>query len=307
MPALDMRSLSSKLRPACILPNSFGSSVSARLTHPLGVTRVPILPEVIRRGGSGFRISAADDTPAGKRSSDKEIEHLQSQIDTLCEMQERLQHALFYGTGEQKFAATAATNWFTQTSDGWVVTLDQAGARRSLPSHLKVSVTGQSSGRDLFTISEGIFAGTEGSIRSDAGLLTATNPHLGAAALRFYNRPGGPVNIGGQQYDKELKITSALGAVQTFPARTDPDNPIANGSHDVQIPDFPHPGGAQYGTCGTVWFRLGTSGDRYLHPGRVSLGCVTCAPQNWPTIYGLLIKARTDTTKVGSLTVAANP
>ena len=307
MPALDMRSLSSKLSPACILPKSLGSSVSDRPTHPLVVTRVGFLPEVIRRRGSGMRIAAVDDTPVGERSTEKEIERLQSQIDILYETQERLQHALFYGTSERKNAAMAATKWFTQTSDGWVVTLDQAGSRRSLPSHLKVSVTGQISGRDMFTISEGIFAGSDGSIRSDAGLLTATNPHLGAAALRFYDRPGGPVNISGQQYDKELKITSASGAVQTFPAKTDPDNPIADGSHDVQIPDFPHPGGAQYGTCGTVWFRLGTSGDRYLHPGRVSLGCVTCAPQNWPTIYGLLIKARTDTTKVGSLTVAANP
>jgi hypothetical protein len=222
-------------------------------------------------------------------------------------MQEKLQHALVYGVAEQPHHAAAVTKWFTQTSDGWVVTLDQAGTRRSLSSHLKVSVTGQSGGRDLFTVSEGIYAGSNGSIRSDAGLLTTTNPHLGATALRFYNRPGGPVTIGGVRYDKELKITPAAGAAQTFPAKTDPDNPIADGSHDVQIPDFPHPGGAQYGTYGTVWFRLGTSGDRYLHPGRVSLGCVTCVPQNWPTIYDLLIKARADTTKVGSLTVAPNP
>lgn len=307
MPELEIRCFSPKFRASDDVRISFGSDASDRLTHPSGVARVRLSPEIIHREGSGIRISADDEIPPGERSTDKEIERLQLQIDILCEVQEKLQHALVYGAADHPLATMAVTKWFTQTSDGWVVTLDQAGTRRALPSHMKVSVTGQSSGRDLFTISEGIFAGSGGSIRSDAGFLTATNPHLGAAALRLYNRPGGPVTIGGEQYDKELKIMPALGAAQTFPAKTDPDNPIADGLHDVQIPDFPHPGGTQYGTYGTVWFRLGTSGDRYLHPGRVSLGCVTCAPQNWPTIYGLLIKARADTTKVGSLSVAPNP
>ena len=44
---------------------------------------------------------------------------------------------------------------------------------------------------------------------------------------------------------------------------------------------------------GTVWFRISHSGERYLHPGMVSAGCISVTEtKRWMEIYNTLIKAR---------------
>ena len=54
-----------------------------------------------------------------------------------------------------------------------------------------------------------------------------------------------------------------------------------------------------------MWFRIGHSGDRYLHPGRVSAGCISITETaRWMEIYDVLIKARKgDLMSVGILEV----
>jgi hypothetical protein len=42
-----------------------------------------------------------------------------------------------------------------------------------------------------------------------------------------------------------------------------------------------------------TWFRIGHSGDRFLHPCRVSAGCVTVKDiGEWTKIYNYLINSR---------------
>ena len=54
-----------------------------------------------------------------------------------------------------------------------------------------------------------------------------------------------------------------------------------------------------------TWFRIGHSGDRYLHAGGFSLGCMTITEVvRWGEIYNGLIKARKgDLMSVGVLEV----
>lgn len=81
-------------------------------------------------------------------------------------------------------------------------------------------------------------------------------------------------------------------------------NPVPLGNHDVEIADYPHDLGAPYGPHGKVWFRIGHSGDRYVHPGRISAGCLTCAPSQWEQIYPVLNCARaSDGVSIGKMLV----
>ena len=85
------------------------------------------------------------------------------------------------------------------------------------------------------------------------------------------------------------------------------------GTHPVQIPDFPHELGSAYmgqSQYAKNWFYLGRSvaipgnNDRYLHTGRVSLGCVTVDPNQWTKLYQYLILCRSgDGKTVGSIIV----
>lgn len=58
--------------------------------------------------------------------------------------------------------------------------------------------------------------------------------------------------------------------------------PWKKGLYDIEIPDYPHPSGARYekqAPRAKTWFRIGHSGDRYLHTGGISLGCITVIEQ----------------------------
>ncbi len=85
----------------------------------------------------------------------------------------------------------------------------------------------------------------------------------------------------------------------------DATNPVPQGKHDIEIPDFQHTEyGSGYGAFATTWFRIGHSGDRYLHPGRVSAGCVTITDiSQWPSIWSYLINSRKDNRSVGEITI----
>ena len=165
-----------------------------------------------------------------------------------------------------------AIRWLKQTDDGWIVTLDAAGLRRSLPSHMRLDWVGMAAGRDRFQV---------------------------------LDRVGGPATSDGVTYQKEILIEYASSAgTQSegpFNAVGDQNNPIPIGTHVLQIPDFPHELGAPYSPFGTVWFRIGNTGDRYLHPGRISLGCATAQGSAWTRIYNAIIKRRGTSGNIGTL------
>ena len=76
---------------------------------------------------------------------------------------------------------------------------------------------------------------------------------------------------------------------------------------DVEIPDYTHSSGEHYleAKRGKVWFKIGHDGERYLHAGGLSLGCMTIIETTrWMEIYKILIKARkNDFKSVGVLEV----
>lgn len=78
--------------------------------------------------------------------------------------------------------------------------------------------------------------------------------------------------------------------------------------YDIEIPDYPHRGGRIYlsqAKRSMTWFRIGHSGERYLHAGGYSLGCMTVVEiKHWMEIYNAVIKARKgDFMSVGALEV----
>ena len=87
-----------------------------------------------------------------------------------------------------------------------------------------------------------------------------------------------------------------------------PETPWEKGLYDIEIPDAPHKGGGNYlnqSKRARTWFRIGHNGERYLHAGGFSLGCITVIEANrWTEIYDNLIKARKgDFMSVGILEV----
>jgi hypothetical protein len=86
-----------------------------------------------------------------------------------------------------------------------------------------------------------------------------------------------------------------------------PDAPWKKGLYDIEIPDYPHGRSDLYSEAKRqkVWFRIEHSGERYLHTGGRSLGCITIIEtMRWMEIYKILIKARKgDFMSVGVLEV----
>lgn len=94
------------------------------------------------------------------------------------------------------------------------------------------------------------------------------------------------------------------GGTGPIEAVTSSSNPTPIGKHELQIPDFQHMRGSKRGPYGTTWFRIGDSGDRYLHAGDNSLGCTTITRiSEWPKIWAYLITARRNSRSVGELEV----
>ncbi len=96
-------------------------------------------------------------------------------------------------------------------------------------------------------------------------------------------------------------------------AKTDSGNPVSKGRHDLELPDAPYKGGEYYmsrSSRAKSWFLighglLGDGAGRYLHPGRISAGCVTVTDvENWNRLYRYLIPSRKgDNLSVGTINV----
>ncbi len=185
---------------------------------------------------------------------------------------------------------------------GWLRVKMRDGLIWPLPKYLKLEFIKREANRDQFKILEGRWRGTKASVsrKADGRPLTSSAsyilrgepPRTPAATVKL--------DIGAKQF-----WYGTVGPVDGF---TDPRNPIPKGTHDLEIPYEPH---GDYGRpylshspFATTWLRIGHSGDRFLHPGRVSEGCATInALDHWTTIYRYLIKARKDLSSVGTIEV----
>ncbi|GGC00651.1 hypothetical protein [Pseudoduganella buxea] len=183
-------------------------------------------------------------------------------------------------------------------SDGWLrIKLEPGGEIVSVPEYLQVAVDGSSAGRDHFMVLEGVQKGKPASVT--AGNLTPGPVPLRKAARLVFEKSKGVLLCG----ERKLHAITA------------PHNEIPDGSHPIQIPDFPHQGGRGYMTDSKYaksWFFLGNGDavggllgrDRYLHTGMISAGCVTVDPPDWTAVYEYLIRCRSnDGRTVGTLIV----
>ncbi|OAD19244.1 hypothetical protein THIOM_005136 [Candidatus Thiomargarita nelsonii] len=191
---------------------------------------------------------------------------------------------------------------------GWLIVRHKNGSTYPpLPKYLKVDLFrpkgGREKGRDYFRILEGRYKGKIASVRRNG-----TQSYLGSAIHK------GPAKIHFDIAKKQLWFgeksywifwSQPEVTAETF---TEPRNPIPKGTYDIEIPYENHSLGGRYlgkSLFATTWFRIGHSGDRFLHPGNISAGCVTVKDiGEWTKIYNYLINSRKgDSLSVGTIEI----
>ena len=172
---------------------------------------------------------------------------------------------------------------------GWLkVKLDSTSKIVSLPEYLKVEFKERKEGRDHFEILEGVHKGERASVKAKAN----GQSHLGTPMPTYQSAARVTVDI----TKKELTYGGKKAGITVHGSK-----PPKIGTHNIQIPDFPH--GLGRGYLGKTkyalsWFFLGRghatvgTNDRYLHTGSVSAGCVTVDPAKWTDLYKYLILRR---------------
>lgn len=190
---------------------------------------------------------------------------------------------------------TDAARYIPEGKNGWlVVKIENHTPFESLPVYLKVKPEFIDSGREYFKILEGAHCDKSASVKlkddGSSNLILGVRHELEARAL----------------YSISKKTFTLSG--KTYEAVDYKNSPWKKGLYDIEIPDYPHSGGARYekkAPRAKTWFRIGHNGERYLHTGGQSLGCITIVENNkWIEIYNALIKARKgDSMSVGVLEV----
>jgi hypothetical protein len=164
-----------------------------------------------------------------------------------------------------------------------------------LPYYLKVDHQGVAANRDRFVVSEGLMTGKSATVAlkpdGTSYLVNGNPPTTGPARVKFDRTTG--------------KVTwSGGGPISAIAVQA----PLPAGTYDLELPYEAHPGGAGYedqSIYAKTWFRIGHSGDHFLHPGAHSLGCVTVTEvQKWTGLYDYLIKSRAgDGQNVGTIEI----
>ena len=188
-----------------------------------------------------------------------------------------------------------AIKYVPDEGDGWLkVVMEDKPPKESLPAYLKIKVDRRDAKREYFTILEG--------------------PHRDRPASVILQDDGSSQFITGVKHESMASAQYSI-SQKTFILKgkkyktTDyPETPWEKGLYDIEIPDAPHKGGENYfsqSKRAKTWFRIGHDGERYLHAGGFSLGCITVIePNRWTEIYNNLIKARKgDFMSVGVLEV----
>lgn len=200
-----------------------------------------------------------------------------------------------------RFSYTKATTFmaikYVTNADGkgWLVVRYTNGSLYPpLPQYLKVNVNKTENGREYFKILEGRNIDKTASVK-----LKGMNQSYFGIAVQTKS-----VSL---KFDRnKKKLWYGLNSVAD--AKTDSHNPVPAGTYNIEIPYEVHTLAAHYSAhsvFATTWFRIGHSGDRFIHPGRISAGCITVTDfTKWTDIYNHLIKARKgDMKSVGTIEV----
>lgn len=168
---------------------------------------------------------------------------------------------------------------------GWTDVIREIDQTRiSLPSYTQVQLEGQNTKRQYFIAREGVLKGTKASIKIASDGVPYLQP------VSYFTDP---VYLTYSLSTYEVRLGSAVYVSKNYP---DDPKPWKKGVYDIEIPDAPHLGGLYYlatAKLAKVWFRIGHTGDRYLHIGTHSKGCVTLIEVGrWDELCRILLKAR---------------
>lgn len=207
----------------------------------------------------------------------------------------------FWGKKIANFEITLEVNisdvarYISNEDNGWLITkIEGIKLPISLPAYLKIKPEHIDNRREYFIILEGAYRGKLASVKlKEDGLsrLVSNVQHEPMARASYFISKK-IFTLNGKKY-----------------ATVDYKNaPWEKGLYDIEIPDYPHLGGARYekqAPRAKTWFRIGHSGERYLHTGGRSLGCITIIETaRWAEIYNTLIVARKgDSMSVGILEI----
>ncbi|MBU2081834.1 hypothetical protein KKH14_00125 [Patescibacteria group bacterium] len=180
--------------------------------------------------------------------------------------------------------------------DGWLkVQIENTKTTESLPAYLKVKVEYIKNKREYFTILEGAYRNKLASVK--------------------LKKDGASHLISNIQHKPEVRATYSISKKtltlvdgKIYSAADYKNELWKKGLYDIEIPDYPHSGGVRYekqAPKAKTWFRIGHGGEKYLHTGAVSRGCLTVTETiRWDKIYDALIRARKpDFMSVGVLEV----
>lgn len=175
---------------------------------------------------------------------------------------------------------------FEQGENGWtVVRKEDDKVKIGLPAYLKVKLEKQDAKRQHFLITEGSWRGIMASVEIQKD---------GTSYLESINKQIDPVHLIYSRSQKILKFKNEIYQVRGY--ENDPQ-PWRNTLYDIEIPDYYHKGGRYYldrAQLAPVWFKTThPSGNRYVHPGTYSLGCVTLTEiERWDELCKIFMRAR---------------
>jgi hypothetical protein len=195
-----------------------------------------------------------------------------------------------WGKSIAKFEVTVealvieAIKYIPDVDNGWFKVKMVSGDIAYLPAFLKVQSEYVDKGREYFTILEGFYKNQKASVSLD-------NENNNNSRLLVDVKHEPLVYLQYSISKKKLIIGNKKYAATDYT-----ETPWKKGWYDIELPDYPHTGGRGYldgSSRAKTWFRIGHEGDRYLHTGRRSLGCITITEiEKWNEIYNTLIKAR---------------
>ena len=168
---------------------------------------------------------------------------------------------------------------------GWLkVLLEPSKEAIMLPYTLKVQWDiAKKDGRDYFTILEGIYKGKRESVRrrDDGSSYLKIGPKYRPQIKLVYYKNRQVLKVDSK--NKEYKAIMP--------------NPLQNGTYIIELPDRPHCDlGRKYcdkSKRACTWFRIRGQGDRYLHTGSISAGCLTMTDvEKWDSLYDAIIWCR---------------
>lgn len=170
-----------------------------------------------------------------------------------------------------------------KTKDGWLkVELKKDKSIVNLPTFLQVKTEGIIGKREHFTILEGEYRGESATVK-----LLPDGSSQFTSIVEY-------APMSSAEYSISRKIFTLDG--KEYKATDHPDTPWKKGFYDIEIPSSPKKLGQIYldrARFAKVWFLIGHTGERFLHSGRVSLGCMTITEvEKWDGLCETLLKSR---------------